>query len=146
MHLRYRVLEAGWAEVTIGCDGVHVDIPVSYLHDSLRDLISAATAIADGAREITVLFRDEPGEHHLNARRLDGGRIALEVITYPDAPPHGAKIVLSCETTAAHFRGQVLSTADAILTELGTDEYARRWRPDAFPLDELARLRDTQRR
>lgn len=146
VRLRYTVGEAGWADVVIECGGGRAEMAASYLHDSLRDLLSGTNAILAGAESITVVFADEPGEHHLNVRRVDRRRIALEVIWHdrwlrPGMGSGEGTRVLSCESTLAHLGGQVLSAATAIIDELGADGYRRKWLNHEFPVEQLEALR-----
>lgn len=151
MNLTYVVGAAGWATAAIACGDARIEMPVSYLQDSLRDLLSAANAISSGAREITVVFMDEPGEHHLHVRRIDDERIILSAIWFSDwtSRDEGGSAgtrVLSCESTVAHFRGQVLAAARAILDEHGLEGYRELWREYEFPLEQYEQLRKTRKR
>lgn len=146
MRLTYIVHEAGWATVGLACGSAAVEMPTSYLHDSLRDLLSAVNAIVAGAVEATVVFMDEPGEHHLHVTRLDVERISLEVIWFDEWQSWGigsseGKSVLACETTIAHLRGQVLSAAQAIIDDYGMDGYRARWEEHDFPVAQYEDLR-----
>lgn len=148
VRLTYTLHEAGWATVEIRCGNATVEMRASYLHDSLYDLLSAAKAIASGAGEVTVVLMDEPGEHHLNVRRLTGGRIAFEVIWFDDWQSWGigrspGKTVLSCQTTIAHLRGQVLSAARAIIDDYGMEGYRQKWLEHDFPIEQYEDLRST---
>lgn len=55
----------GWATVSVSENDRQVDMTASYLHDSLRELSQAALDLCDGNSAVTVVFMDEPGEHHL---------------------------------------------------------------------------------
>jgi hypothetical protein len=148
VRLTYTVHEAGWATVAIACGSATVEMSASYLHDSLRDLLSGAKAIASGASDVTVVFMDEPGEHHLNVRRLAGGRVTFEVNWFDDWQNWGfggssGKTVLSCETTIAHLHGQVLSAARAIIDGYGIEGYRQKWRAHDFPVAQYEDLRST---
>ncbi len=58
MRLHYELENAGWASVTVECGDQRVEISASYLHDSLRDLASAARALSiiPGDRSIPTIF------------------------------------------------------------------------------------------
>jgi hypothetical protein len=148
MRFAYTVGEAGWADVHIECGDAVVNMTASYLHDSLRDLLSATTAIVRGAPEAAAIFMDEPGEHHLKLRRLEAGQIEIEVLWYNDwhswgIGPSTSSSVLRCETRVAHLRGQVLSAARQIINELGAAGYRAKWQEHDFPLQQLAELETT---
>jgi hypothetical protein len=145
MRFAYTIGEAGWANAHIECGDSVVDMTASYLHDSLRDLLSATTAIVRGAREASAIFMDEPGEHHLNLRRLGAEKIEIEVLWYSDWHSRGTgssipSAVLRCETRVAHLRGQVLSAARQIIDQLGAAGYRSKWQKHDFPLQQLAEL------
>lgn len=72
------------ATVTLQCADQRVEMTASYLHDSLRDLASAARALVGGAAEVRVLFMDEPGEHELILRRAGEDAVEVEVLWYDD--------------------------------------------------------------
>jgi hypothetical protein len=57
---------------------------VSYLHGSFRDLASAAGALVKKAREVTVVFMDEPGEHQMLLHRINDKELDLEIVLYED--------------------------------------------------------------
>ena len=63
MRFDYKLDGAGWATATLSCDEQRIEMTVSYLHDSLKDMASAVLAILNGAVEVKVIFMDEPGEH-----------------------------------------------------------------------------------
>ena len=48
MQLDYELHDAGWAEVRITEDNQTVRVTVSYLHDSLRELVSAVLQLHAG--------------------------------------------------------------------------------------------------
>lgn len=149
MRLSYTVGDAGWADIQIECGGVVIEMAASYLHDSLLDLLSATTAIASGAQEAKAIFMDEPGEHHLNLRRIDDQCVGIEVRWYDDWQSWGigsstSSVVLQCETRLAHLRGQVLSAARKIVEEVGPAEYRARWQEHDFPAQQLADLERTR--
>jgi hypothetical protein len=118
---------------------------VSYVHDSLRDMASAAVAMCRGAREVTVVFMNEPGEHHVVFRRLEKDLVQIDVYRHEDWTSWGMDkgeptLVLTGQTKLAHIRGQVLSVLQRILKEEGPDGYKRRWLEHDFPARELAEL------
>ena len=117
----------------------------SYLHDSLRDMASAALAMCRGAQEVTVVFMAEPGEHRVIFRRLDGDIVQVEVFWHDDWTSWGMKkgepsLVSRGETRVAHVRGQVFSVLQRIMKEEGPAGYQAKWIAHEFPAHELAEL------
>jgi hypothetical protein len=148
MRFDYRLEGAGWAAANVACGDESVCMVASYVHDSLRDIASAALALCRGAREVTAIFMDEPGEHHVVLRRLDEDVVEIEVFWHDDWTSWGMSKgepsrVLRGRTRLAHVRGQVLSALQRIREEEGPDGYKAKWGRHEFPaneLDELSRL------
>ena len=145
MRFEYRLEGAGWATATLACGDESISMTASDLHDSLRDVASAALAICRGAREVTAVFMDEPGEHHVVFRRLDEDVVELEVFWHDDWTSWGMKKgepsrVLRGQTRLAHVRGQVLSALQRIMEEEGPAGYETKWVQHEFPRNELAEL------
>ena len=84
MRLSYDLEDAGWATVTVECGEQKVQMTASYLHDSLRELVSAARALVSNVTESTVVFMDEPGEHQMVLRRISDEEVDLEILWYDD--------------------------------------------------------------
>jgi hypothetical protein len=146
MHLSYKVEQAGWATFTLVCGEQAATVPVSYLHDSLRDLASGVLAIVRGAAEVDVVFVDEPGEHHLLIERVSDTRVHLVLRRYEDWGPwgHGSSdfiVVLECDEAVARLRGELVAAMNAIVEKLGEDGYRRAWQKHDFPTAEYEELR-----
>jgi hypothetical protein len=145
MRLKYSLEAHGWATVTLECSEQRVEMAASYLHDSLRDLASAARAVTRGAAEVKVLFMDEPGEHELIVRRTDEDTAELEVVWYDGWKSWGmysgtGQRKLLATASVAHVRGQVFSELKRLLKEHGEDGYRERWGEHDFPLSEMRDL------
>lgn len=143
MYLRYDLLSAGWARAVVGDDSHHVEMPVSYLHDSLRDLGSAILALRNGAPEVTVTFVDEPGEHHLLITRNVDGSANVEIRWFDDHPPRNLERydVMFRGVSSVHELGEeVLASMASIVEAEGTDGYLAKWKNAPFPSEEFAAL------
>jgi len=147
MRLNYALEDAGWATVSLECGEQRVEMTASYLHDSLRDLASAAKAIAAGRPEVRVVFMDEPGEHQLVWRRMAGDTVEVEVLWYDDwkslelSNSKGVRKLLGA-TTVAQVRGQVLSELQRLLRENGEAGYREKWVEHDFPAEQLRELEE----
>jgi hypothetical protein len=143
MFLQYTVQNAGWARVVVGSSSGYVDIPVSYLHDSLRDLGSAVVALSQGADQVTVTFVDEPGEHHLIATQQSSGVIEVEIRHFDDHPPRSLdrfRLTFQAQSTVAELRVEVLASMRNILETDGLEGYLSKWMNHPFPLDHFEQL------
>ena len=118
----------------------------SYINDPLRDLAEATLRLFAGAPEATVVFMDEPGEHHLVMSRDDGGNLTYEVRWFEDwaswgsQPPDRYTTVLRGDATIRRLRHQVVNVLRAIDETIGPDQYRERWIRFEFPSEAYARL------
>lgn len=145
MRLHYDLQDAGWATVTVECGDQKVEMTASYLHDSLRDLASAARALMSSETQATVVFMDEPGEHQMVLRRINDKEVDLEITWYDDwrswkMHEGPGRRRLSGKTTIAHVRGQVLSELRRLLDENGETGYLGKWGQHPFPIAEMLDL------
>lgn len=119
----------------------------SYLSDPLRDLAEATLRLCTGVPEATVVFMDEPGEHHLILGRDDSGGLEYEVRWFDDwtswgmHPPDRYEVVLRGEATVRRLRHQVLNVLWDLDKTFGPELYRERWIEAEFPAEAYARLR-----
>jgi hypothetical protein len=161
MILRYLADDAGWARLVINSGEKLVSAPVSYEHDSFRDLLAGTLGILEGASQVGIVFIDhESGEHHLNIRRVERGQIELQVVRYPGGriwdgaswtrPGAKADVRFSCPSTVWELRDQVLASAEALakatakatVETLGLERDRRVRGRREFPLELIQRLRE----
>ena len=147
MDISYDLGEAGWATATVrSAEGGEVDMIASYLSDSLRDLAEATLRLCAGAPEATVVFMDEPGEHHLVLRRNDGDRLTYEVRWFDDwaswgsHPPDRYFVALKGQTTVRRLRRQVVNVLGDLDETFGPEGYRERWINAEFPSETYAAL------
>lgn len=145
--LTYNIEGAGWAMARIQDGEVHLDVTVSYLHDSLRELAEAARALASGADSARVVFLDEPGEVQLVLQRTEDA-LRYEARWFDDwsswgmHPADQFKVVFSGVTTVRRFTGEVRSQLEILLRNHGTAGYKQRWIEHDFPEELLTQLRE----
>ena len=84
MIIKYEISGTGWATALIGEEEHLINVTVSYLHDSLKELADAAIKLKDGAPSAKVIFMDEPGEHHLVIERVNDQDIVCDLRWYDD--------------------------------------------------------------
>jgi hypothetical protein len=143
---RYELNGAGWATARLTCGELRLNMEVSYLHDSLRELAEAARAINAGAGSARVLFMDEPGETQLLLSRF-GDRLRVEGRWFDDwnswglHPSDEFRVVFVCETTVRRFVGEVTKELETILRQYGRVGYLQKWDAHEFPEELLTQLR-----
>jgi hypothetical protein len=146
MHFDYVLYDAGWAEVRITANRRTVRMLVSYLHDSLLELVNALLQLQQGASKAKVVFMDEPGEHQLLLTCTEGETLSLEVRWYRDwaswgmQSPDEYETRLETSTTVSTLNEQAIEALNAILDTFGTEGYRKKWALHHFPIDEFQRL------
>ncbi len=121
-------------------------MPVSYLHDSLRDLARAILRLREGEREVLVTFMDEPGEHHMTLRRLNH-EVMVEVQwtdRWTDGkpiPPAEGRTLLEARVPFAELEQAVIAALDDVMNSLGVAGYKEKWIEHDFPTAEYQKLR-----
>lgn len=151
MTIVYALDGAGWATATGGVDGGKVAMPVSHLHDSLGQLAGATLELSAGGTEATVVFMDEPGEHHLVLSRT-GDAVAVEARWFEDwaswdiYPSDRYQVVQGGVCTFEAFRDQVVNALGGVLAELGVAGYRAKWGEHDFPLAAFERIKHAEPR
>ena len=141
--LTYDLEGAGWAHARIGNGDHSVDIAISYLHDSLRDLGMAARSFRSNGTQALVVFMDEPGEHHLVVEKREA-LLSFELRWLNDQPhpkpgvKAAPKVVLAGTCTIDQLVSEVRKEFDALLKQYGIKGYKEKWRLHDFP-EELHR-------
>jgi hypothetical protein len=135
---------AGWAAASIKAGNAHARITASYLSDAPRDLVEAATTIADGTEEAWCSWAEEPGEFRWRMRRLDGD-LEVEILGFDrlwgGEPDEAGRVVFYARVRDYDFVRSVLRAMDALVERLGADEYAQEWARYDYPDDQVERLR-----
>lgn len=147
--LTYDIEGAGWAVARIQDGEKDINITVSYLHDSLRDLAEAARALADGAQEARVVFMDEPGEMHLVVE-TKGDSLSYQLKWFDDwnswemHPENKFQVVHSGSTTKARIIGEIRKELEAVLKDHGMEGYKEKWVEHPFPVELLRELQNKE--
>jgi hypothetical protein len=146
----YQLGKNGWSsfQLSVGTASVVVG-PFGYCTDALGDLVRAALTIATSGLRAEVSFDAEPIEWRLIAGpypALPGWTdFSLRVLTFPDAsgrPEAEGHKLFEADCLAESFVHAVLSAAEKIWDEHGTDGYNRDWGgPCGFPLRALTALK-----
>ena len=147
MTIDYRLTGAGWATATIATSGQRVEMTVSYLHDSLKQLAEAGIQLGSGASNATVVFMDEPGEHQMLLESTPPDHLSLEIRWFDDwnswdmHPADQYTVVLQARVLLEEFRQSVITAMREILDTWGVAGYKSEWGEHDFPGVEYDRLR-----
>jgi len=145
--IEYSLTGAGWAEATVRTRSQSVSMVVSYLHDTLFDLVTASNLLLKGAHEADVILMDEPGEHHIMLRSSDRVNLDIEIRRFNDwaswnmYPKENYKTILSTHDTIPNFATQIFRNASRILATYGLAGYKEKWIEDEFPEEAFNRLK-----
>jgi hypothetical protein len=143
MIIKYEISGAGWATALIGEEERLINVTVSYLHDSLKELADAAIKLKNGAPSATIIFMDEPGEHQLLIERVNDNDIVCELRWYADWASWGMyssdqyRSIYKASTELHYFVEQVKDLLEDIFQTIGIDEYKKKWIKHEFPMKEL---------
>ena len=148
VRFEYQLSGTGWADAAIFVDEEKFPMAVSYLHDSLRQLLEQVAAFLAGrSEEARVIFMDEPGEHWLIVRRQKEGA-EFELRWYDDwaswkmfSEERYSTQVL-CTVCLEEFTASILEVVQKILRdESGTEGYKKKWCEHEFPSEAFEALR-----
>ena len=145
LSLKYDLDDAGWATITLSNSIESVSRPVSYLHNSLLDLVQMAIDLKSGKKECVAIFMDEPGEYQLVLQALEN-LVSYEFRQYQDWESWGmwAKedftLLLSGQTKLDSCVAQIVEIASHIYKNIGPAKYKDIWVEHEFPSEEFHRL------
>lgn len=149
-HFNYHLAGAGWAEVWFVSDKQKTRFEVSYLSDPLRELCTGLMAlITDNAKEIEVIFADEPGEHRLLLRKSNDEILETEILCSEECKQLDVgKEVKACGTTIYRETDTIHNFATIIcvgiqdlLDRQSLDEYIQKWVTHDFPSNVYEKLK-----
>ena len=145
--ISYKLHEAGWATVNISNGVENIEYPVSYLHDSLRELVQLAISVKNSSPESRVVFMDEPGEIHLVVKKTEA-LLSYEVRQFRDwaswgmYPENDYEVILEGNTKPERITHQVVNIVDKIEEEIGIQKYKELWVEHEFPTEKIAELKN----
>ena len=142
--ITYRLSGTGWAECSLTDGQASCDITASYLSDSLRCLVLAATAVISGFKRVSFGFDEEPGEYRWNICSPRLNEIELEILTYSELwggrPDADGRSLFKTRCLPEVFAETVHATAQQLLNEYGEAGYLKQWVEHPFPSAQLAEL------
>lgn len=146
LKLTYHLDDHGWADMDLADRSQHVSMPISYLQDTLAELIRAANLLLKKSTEAKVFLMSEPGGHIIHLHSIDNAKLEVEVrrfnnrISWDLITEKEYEIVFKGEDSVANFSRQVYRNAQSLLDTYGETGYKEKCRRD-FPSDEYNRLK-----
>jgi hypothetical protein len=147
MTINYNLGNHGWANLHMSYKRERVNMTVSYLHDTLAELITAANLLLKGAPDAKVIAMDEPGEHLIYMQSSDAINVAIEIRWFKDWASWNMitekeyQVAFKCHNTILNLSTEIFNNAKRILEKHGMDGYKERWIEHDFPIDEYNRLK-----
>jgi len=143
--LKYDLDDAGWATITLANSSESISRPVSYLHDSLLDLVQMAIDLKGGKKKCVAIFMDEPGEYQLVIEVLESN-VSYEFRQYQDWESWGMwskddfTLLLNGQTKIEYCVAQIVGIASNIYKNFGPAKYKEIWVEHEFPSEQFHRL------
>jgi hypothetical protein len=147
IHFEYILADAGWADAIVSSGTNKIEMTVSYLHDTLKQLGESMLSILNGEKEATTIFMDEPGEHHMILRRQSDEHVEVEVRWYEDwaswkmYPSDKYQTLLKENESIQILAKEIINAMDKIYQEQGMKGYKEKWGEHDFPKKEYNELK-----
>lgn len=144
----YIVKRHGWATVVFKYGNEIIEHPVSYLHDSLKDLALLAKDVKRGKVLSSAVFMDEPGEVQLKVSKKDND-FGFEVLDYQDWQSWGLvgvdshRLLMKGCVSGSRIVHQVYNILFEIHEKIGPEKYKDIWVEHDFPADLYQELLNT---
>ena len=151
MKIRYALEDGGWATAEVYAGDDTVEMGVSYLRNSLKELVQAAIDLRNSNASASVIFMDEPGEHHLLFKKDINETVSVEIRWYEDWASQGIlpkdqyTSVLTTKTTVEDVQKEIINLLEAILDKYGLKTYKEKWIEHEFPIAEYQYLKAIQK-
>ncbi len=145
--LSYRMLGDGWALCTVAIDGRQWESDVSYMGNTIGELLEAIALVVEGVSESRVAFFAEPGEDRWVFRRLGRGVDALVNLTVffhhewlSGRPDDHGRTAFAAEVPIIELALAARAMAREVMAEYDRDATQRLWRKCSYPLNGFERL------
>jgi hypothetical protein len=144
----YNLGNAGWAEATISDGTQSCHMTVSYLHDTLGNLVESVNLLLQGVNEAKVIFKDEPGEHIMFLVTENGEILDIEIRWFKDFASYDLltkkefEIIFKGKARLLNFSNEILKILERIYDKEGSNGYKEKWVLSDFPLKGLEKLRE----
>ena len=147
VQLIYTLENAGWAYAQISSEHQTVQVTISYLHDTLTNLVEASLSLLlNPLLPQIIVFVDEPGERQLRLAPDESGVIQAELRWYNDwqswemYPEDQYRSMLQTTTTASDFALVVKAALDNLWLTHGPEQYKAKWIEHEFPDHQYRKL------
>ena len=144
----YDLTGSGWAHAGFEVAGRKVDMSVSYLHNTLEELTSAALHLIRGESiHEVVIFMDEPGECQLELKR-ETEKLTATITHFEDwkswgnfdESKHKASSLIQFEISTKKFAMEVLNVLYKLHQQYGLAGYREKWVENDFPFEKYQAL------
>lgn len=141
--ISYELTRHKWARAYISDGKNEASMDVWYLSaDALGDLLRATIALLSGAEDARIIWENEYGQNRWIIHRHND-LVSVEIlhfsVTFSTADDQYGSVIFSTLCPLRKFAVKVRDALRRLLTEIGPDEYARRWGQD-FPSAQYAAL------
>lgn len=137
VRLTYELGNNGWAEIVFEQGEQKWGVPVSYLHNTLSDLIRSAHDVYLGSQEEIFLI-DSEGYTSLVSLKKD----TLSIILDPEQDGDEKREVFLTKLDISQYCMEVIRVAQLILDTYGMESYQNKWLMHPFPLERLNTLKE----
>jgi hypothetical protein len=143
MRIRFKIEEGGWARAWVEHDGVAFPMEVSYISDSLGDLVRATLDVLRG-QAAEFFWNKEPGSYRWRLRLGESSGVSVQIEELPrefldgDRSDRAGDDRFEALVPANEFGLAVLKTMESVSPSL----YSRSWDEYSYPTAEVERLRD----
>jgi hypothetical protein len=144
LEIQYRLVGTGWAECSITSGDQSCSVTASYLSDSLRNLLLAATAVLAEFRHVSFSFDEEPGEFRWVITSPRMNEIEIEILEFQelwgDKPDIEGRTVFKSRCRPVVFACAVADAAKRVLDAHGEAGYREKWAEHDFPIGQYSEL------
>ncbi|RZJ63077.1 MAG: hypothetical protein EOO45_22030 [Flavobacterium sp.] len=142
LEIQFELIGSGWAKFTIVTNKGFTTCEVSYIYDSLKDLIIGAIQLTTDSSAKTI-FMNEPGETVLLLNKLNADDIKLSFYSCADWDMDLKQCELRFETVTKtqRYLSEISSMANVIMDTYGESEYHEKWVQHPFPIEEYKKLK-----
>ncbi len=144
------LVHMGWLLAVLGSTHGERRLYASYLTPALDDLLAALVRVTTGHRHERLSWDSEPSECRWLITVDPFAHAHVRILEFPDRiaeqPDREGHEILHSDVPLRTLVRSVATAARALLTRVGEDGYARRWRAGRFPQNDLRALEHWLRR
>jgi hypothetical protein len=142
--LDFRLTGSGWAECDLTVRDTRLTMTVSYTSDALRDLLDATIEMLRNSESATASFDEEPGEYRWCLERISDNKLNIKIRWFDDVasgkPDCEGKLLFDQSCGKRTFGSAIAAACGKLLSEIGIEDYRRKWLRYPFPENEYAKL------